>query len=279
MVLADGAADRLTSGTSAAGIPVDVVPAHEDPERTVAHLVEIVGDGRGSVIVGSGAAAETAARRTGADRWEPHQDQGYVVTRSAECRDDALEDLHAERPDPWGVETRWYEQRKRDLVVAMLPRPQFDRVLELGSSTGALAEALAPRAKGLVAVDRSATAVAAAERRFEDVDHVEVLRLDVPREWPDGDRFDLVVLSEVGYFMSPAGLEHLVGRVADSLTADGVVVLCHWRHPIEGWPLDGADVLEGFRDPRLPDVAATYRDRDVEIAVLSGADGWPDPAH
>ena len=78
--------------------------------------------------------------------------------------------------------------------------------------------------------------------------------------------------------MSPVGLEHLVARVADSLTPDGVVVLCHWRHPIEGWPLDGADVGARFRDARLPPVAATYRDRDIEVVVLAHGEQWPDPA-
>ena len=39
-----------------------------------------------------------------------------------------------------------------------------------------------------------------------------------PQEWPEG-AFDLVVVSEVGYFLSPAGLDGLVGRVAASLVA------------------------------------------------------------
>ena len=174
--------DQLLAAAATDGIPVEVVPIDDDPERMVAHLVEVVGDGRDTVIVGSGAVAQTAARRTGADLWEPRQDSdGYVVTPSAECRDDALEDLHAEHADPWGVETRWFERRKRELVLAMLPRANFDRSLEVGCSTGALAEALASRSQQVVAVDRSVTAVAAAAERFEDVSHVDVLRLDVPR--------------------------------------------------------------------------------------------------
>jgi SAM-dependent methyltransferase len=279
----DGTPDLLAPDLLAAasrdGIPVEVVPADEDSERLVARLVDVVGDGRDTVIVGSGEAAATSARRTGADLWAPvGEPERYAITPSAECRDDALEQLHDEEADPWGVETRWYERRKRELVLAMLPRKAFDRALELGCSTGALAEALASRSHSVVAVDRSTTAVAAAGRRFQGVDHVQVVALDVPREWPEGGPYDLVVVSEVGYFMSPLGLENLVGRVADTLTLDGVVVLCHWRHPIVGWVLDGEDVHHGFRDPRLPPVAATYRDRDVEILVLGNQDSWPDPA-
>ena len=66
----------------------------------------------------------------------------YLRTYSADCPDDSLDRLHEEEADPWGAESRWYEQRKRELVLAMLPRPDFDRTLEIGCSTGALAEAL-----------------------------------------------------------------------------------------------------------------------------------------
>jgi SAM-dependent methyltransferase len=184
--------------------------------------------------------------------------------------------LHAEHADPWGVESRWYEQRKRDLVLAMLPRARFERTLEVGCSTGALAEALASRSGHVLAIDSSAAAVAAATRRFRDDDRVAVERLDVPREWPQEDTFDLVVISEVGYFMSPAGLETLVDRVGATLGPTGVVVLCHWRHRVEGWVLDADSVHAGFEDSRLPGLRATYRDDDVEIRVHAHPADWPD---
>ncbi len=264
-----------------------VVAADDRPgETATARLVERVGDGRSTVIVvpdGLGgevrAVAAAAARRTGADLWArgttpPHD---YELTLSADCRDDVLDRLHDEHEDPWGVETRWYEQRKRELVLAMLPRPRFERVVELGCSTGALAHALASRSTHVLAVDSSPSAVSAARRRFRADDRVTVAELDLPTDWPADETFDLVVVSEVGYFLSPPELEGLVGRVAGSLAAGGVVVLCHWRHPIDGRVLDGSDVHEGFRDPRLPPVAASYRDRDVEIVVLAAGESWPDP--
>ncbi len=200
----------------------------------------------------------------------------FLRTPSAECPDDSLDRLHRSEPDPWGVETRWYEQRKRDLVLAMLPRARFESALELGCSTGALAEALATRCERVLAADRSAAALAAARARFADQERVRVAELDVPWDWPDG-RFDLVVVSEVGYFLSPAALDALVGKIGASLAQGGVLVLCHWRHPVEGWVLDGPDVHRRFEDASLLPVAATYRDRDVEIQVHARLDGWPDP--
>ena len=56
-----------------------------------------------------------------------------------------------------------------------------------------------------------------------------------------------------------------------------MVLLCHWRHPVAGWVLNGPEVHERFHGSELPPEAARYRDRDVEILVLCAPDQWPDP--
>jgi len=201
----------------------------------------------------------------------------FVTTPSGECPDDALDDLHREHSDPWGVETRWYEERKRNLVLAVLPRRRFDRVLELGCSTGLLAQSLADRASQVLAVDRSPAALEAARERLANRPEVSVADLDVPTDWPDGALFDLVVVSEVGYFLSPAAIEELAARVATSLAPDGVVVLCHRRHSVDGWVMDADEVHERFARAAVPPLQASYRDRDVEIRVHAHDSGWPDP--
>jgi LmbE family N-acetylglucosaminyl deacetylase/SAM-dependent methyltransferase len=197
----------------------------------------------------------------------------YVV-RDGE--DTALDDLHRAEPDPWGVDERWYEQRKRDLTLAMLPRSSFARGLEVGCSTGALAEGLAGRCADLLAVDSSPAAVERARLRLGDLDHVRVELLQVPHEGPSGP-LDLVVVSEVAYFLSPGELRGLVDRVRRSITPDGVVVLCHWRHRIDGWVLDSEQVRHAFTHSDRLAVQATYRDRDVEIVLLGAADVLPEP--
>lgn len=191
--------------------------------------------------------------------------------------DDTLDHLHRTEADPWGADVRWYEHRKRELTLATLPRPRFRRALEVGCSRGALAEALAARCDELVAVDRSPTASLAARTRLADVRGVSVQEMDVPGHWPPG-RFDLIVVSETGYFLSPADVDGLIDRIADSLDDDGVVLLCHWRHPVSGWVLDGPAVHDLFLSSRLPDEAARYTDRDVEILVLCGPHVWPEPS-
>lgn len=192
-------------------------------------------------------------------------------------RDDALDDLHGEHLDPWGTTTRWYEQRKRRLLLAMLPRPRFTRALDLGCSTGTLTVELAEFCDELIAVDSSPRALAAAATLTQGLRTVELRLGDLSTELPEGD-FDLVVLSEAGYFLSPVVLDRLIARIARVLTTDGCLVLAHWRHPISGWPMSGPEVHARFaRAQDLPPVAGRYLDRDVEIVVHAHQATLPNP--
>lgn len=196
----------------------------------------------------------------------------YVV--APRSTDDRLDRLHAEVAEPWGADERWYERRKRALLLAMLPHERLGRVLEVGCSTGVTTAALAERADEVVAIDASASALARAARRTAALP-VRLLRGDVPHAWPEG-AFDLVVLSEVGYFLSPDALDGVVRRVAASIADGGAVALCHWRHPVRGWPLDADAVHAAFDDPVLPPRAASYADGDVRIELRAARSAMPE---
>lgn len=193
--------------------------------------------------------------------------------------DAALDDLHAVEADPWGADTRFYEARKRALLLAALPRARFRHGLEVGSSTGALAADLAERCDELLVLDASPSAVAAARERLAGSAGVTVRRAAVPAQWPapPAGGFDLVVLSEVGYFLSPVDLDDVVELVRATLAVDGVLVLAHWRHEVEGWPLDGTAVHATVVAAGVRPVVARYVDRDVELLVLADTAVLPDP--
>lgn len=150
-----------------------------------------------------------------------------------------FDDFYAGRSDPWGFESRWYEARKRAVTLASLPRERFRAGLEIGCSTGVLTEALSGRCDALLGVDIAAAPLEVARRRLGVRARFE--QLTTPGEWPDGE-FDLVVLSEVGYYSGPDDLSTTLDRAAGSLTPDGVLVLCHWRHPVPEYPLGGDEV-------------------------------------
>lgn len=135
-----------------------------------------------------------------------------------------------QQPDPYGYRNRWYEERKRALLLAALTRPRFAAAWELGCSNGELSAALASRCDTLLATDLSARAVELAKERTANFGNVTAMQAAHPGDWPDG-RFDLIVFSEVGYFLTPVQLNDCVGRMRESLAPEGILVACHWQHP------------------------------------------------
>lgn len=152
-----------------------------------------------------------------------------------------FECLFATSDDPWQFRTRWYEQRKRDLILATLPRQTYPSVYEPACANGELSAALAPRCSALLCQDISPTAVKLARERLLPHPHVTVRHGGLLEDWPAG-HFDLIVLGEVGYYLSSAQWARVIERTRTSLTTDGSVMACHWRHPIEGCPQDGDQV-------------------------------------
>src|SRR5580658_8155643 len=109
-----------------------------------------------------------------------------------------FERLYDDHDDPWGFRTRWYEARKRRLTMAALPAQRYGSVFEPGCSIGLLTADLAERSDRVVAMDISARALQQARSGLPA--SVELRRGAVPSDWPAG-KFDLIVLSEVGYYL------------------------------------------------------------------------------
>ena len=152
-----------------------------------------------------------------------------------------FERLFAVSDDPWRFRTRWYERRKRDLILSCLPRQLYHRVFEPACANGELGAALARRTKALLCQDLDPTAVKLARERLGDVPHAIVEQGRLPDDWPDG-RFDLIVLGEIGYYLDPSHWQQVIEQSVASLTPDGGVLACHWLPPIDGCPQDGRQV-------------------------------------
>ncbi|MBZ4487538.1 PIG-L family deacetylase [Microbacterium sp. cx-55] len=202
-----------------------------------------------------------AAYRSQLDRDPAHPDDGamlhantlahfardtevFLVPDTATARPERtvadFEEFHSRHDDPWGLDTRWYERRKRALLLASLPRERFSRALELGCASGATTRALAERAASVVAVDASETALARARARGVP-EGVRYALHPLPEEWPTGS-YDLIVVSELAYYWSPERLARALDRIDDSATDDAVLVFCHWRRPIDDAAQNGDDV-------------------------------------
>lgn len=169
--------------------------------------------------------------------------------------------------DPWRFRTRWYERRKRALILAFLPHLRYRRAFEPGCANGELTAALATRCDSVVAWDISAPAIAIARRRIGPP-HVVFERAAVPAHWPDG-RFDLVVTSEVLYYLSPLQQRTLALLTERCLAPGGVVLACHWRRRLDDAKTSAADAHVTLAHAMGLAAIAHYDDADMLIDVWS----------
>jgi len=132
--------------------------------------------------------------------------------------------LYAHNDDPWHYHDRSYEIDKRADTLAMLPRHHYARGCEIGCSIGVLTADLAPRFDALLGIDISETAAARARSAVANFPHVKIQVLHVPAQLPDG-MFDMLILSEVLYFLTPAELATLAAFAAHQVVPGGDVIV------------------------------------------------------
>lgn len=174
-----------------------------------------------------------------------------------------FDEMH-QSADPWGFRQRWYEERKRTLLLAMLPSRRYNRAWEVGCSTGELSAGLASRCDVLLATDGCTRAVESAAERLRAFPHVAVEKSTQPDQWPEG-AFDLIVFSEVGYFLGRRELERCVQRFSISLADDGILIASHWRRSFDIGTMEG-DEVHRLIDASLPlESFMVYEDADVVV--------------
>lgn len=182
---------------------------------------------------------------------------------------DHFERLYRADPDPWRVASAWYERRKRGLLLAALGREHYRHGFEPGCGTGELTLCLARRCARLSAVDVAPAAVEHCRARLagEAPDHVQVQVLDLSQHCPAAPAggFDLVVLSEVAYYLDDAALTMFLRHVDGSLANDGEIVACHWRPDFDDrlQPTDALHATIGA----LPGLERTVHHEETEFRL------------
>lgn len=179
-----------------------------------------------------------------------------------------FDDLYRQDDDPWDYRASWYERRKRLLTLAALPRERYRRGFEPACSNGEMSTLLARRCDALLVCDFSERAVRLATERLAALLHVTVEQRAMPRDWPR-ESFDLIVIGELAYYLTTDETAELAVRAGDSLTPDGTLLACHWRHPFEG-KLQTADQVHAAFD-QLPALTHLVRhdERDLLLDVWS----------
>lgn len=155
---------------------------------------------------------------------------------------ESFEPMYQQSADPWGFTSSPYELAKYEATIQALGAAEYRRCFEPACSIGALTERLAARAATVVACDASHTAVETARLRLAGLgSRVELVDAVIPEWWPSGS-FDLIVLSELGYYWDLAGWRDVVRRCRSSLQAAGEVIAVHWLGSSPEHILDAATV-------------------------------------
>ena len=164
-----------------------------------------------------------------------------MTRRTASIDPAYFEQLYAADPDPWRFATSEYEREKYAATLAALPAVRFPAALEVGCSIGVLTAQLAARCGQLLALDVADAALAQARHRCPGV---QFERRRIPDEWPDGT-FDLIVLSEVLYYLDRAGIERSAALARDALMPGGCILLVHYLGGTD-YPSTGDEAAEWF---------------------------------
>ena len=160
--------------------------------------------------------------------------------------------MYEQNQDPWDFENSAYEREKYDATLKAIPKDKYKSVFEIGCSNGVLSEKLANFCERLLAVDASSIAVENAKKRLADYHFVEVQEMTIPENFPE-EQFDLILFSEVGYFLSMEDLTLARDKMIDALAPNGHLLLVHWTPFVEEFPLTGDQVHELFLESAEPE--------------------------
>ena len=145
--------------------------------------------------------------------------------------------------DPWNFAHSDYERRRYDAILAALQPARYGSGVEPGCSVGVLTEGLAPLCDHLLAIDFSPTAVRAAAERCRRFEHVEVACRGL-EEVESFAGFDLVVLSEIGYYFSEARWGELSKRMVGEMRQGATLLAAHWTGESKDHAISGDRVHE-----------------------------------
>ncbi len=154
---------------------------------------------------------------------------------------EAFEARYRRESDPWRYRTSPYERAKYEATLEACGPGPFTSALELGGSIGVFSARLAPRCRSLTTLDFSHTAVDSAQSQLRSHPHARALLGTIPAGIPTGP-FDLVLASEVLYYLTADELTTALARLRGELSPGGRLVCVHWRTPGPERPLDAETV-------------------------------------
>ncbi len=122
---------------------------------------------------------------------------------------DHLHALYSETSDHWGFEHSDYEQAKFVATFKALSRPRYTCAFELGCGNGQLSRHLVKMCDRYIGMDAVRIAVEAARKAVPSASFIHDF---YPCPLPD-EHFDLLILSEILYFLYKNSLQTLASEI------------------------------------------------------------------
>ncbi len=169
-------------------------------------------------------------------------------------------EVYAASNDPWNFETSEYEAAKYAATIEALPEDHYESVLEIGCSIGVLTQLLAQKSTHLLATDISQKALDIAAERCRKLNNVSFRLLSFPDELPD-EKYNLIMISEVAYYLSPADWESAMDKLYGMTEDKGHIVLVHWLPEVHDYPQTGDEVHHHFERHMRGKMANIFADR------------------
>ncbi|NRS92914.1 hypothetical protein HNQ03_001998 [Chryseobacterium sp. 16F] len=105
-----------------------------------------------------------------------------------------------------------------------------------------------------------------AEKRCEKLKNVSFRNLNFASELPN-DQFDLIVISEVAYYLSPEDWEIAILNLLNILSLHGQVILVHWLPKVHDYPQTGDEVHDTFRNLMSEKMKNIFCDRKENYRI------------
>lgn len=156
-----------------------------------------------------------------------------------------FESVYDANNDPWNFASSEYEAAKYAATIESLPKEKYLSAFEIGCSIGVLTAKLGSRCDALLSVDVNEKALKQARAHCQDLSQVELRRMQIPEEFPER-QFDLILVSEIGYYLSVEDWKKTFEKISEHLQSGGNAVLVHWTPPVHDYPQTGDEVHDSF---------------------------------
>ncbi|TAG91103.1 MAG: methyltransferase domain-containing protein [Oscillatoriales cyanobacterium] len=156
-----------------------------------------------------------------------------------------FDEIYRDNSDPWGYTSSFYETSKFRTTLRSLPKVQFKNAFEIGCAIGVLTHKLAKKCDKLLSVDYSEVGLEEARKRCGNLPQVRFEQMQIPQQFPT-EKFDLILFSEVAYYLTMADFLTTKQKIIDQLLPGGYLLMVHFRPSVEGFVLNGDIVHDTF---------------------------------